>query len=77
MGLRHREHCGRVGHKARRGFLLWCQSRPLRIQAPNLFSICPEVGPHLRQRTPQRFHSLVGHSVSARAAVRSLLLTLG
>jgi hypothetical protein len=66
----------RVGRKARCGFLLWCHEPPLRIQAPNFFSICPEVGPHLRQRTPQPFHSLVGRSVSARAAVRCLLPTL-
>jgi hypothetical protein len=52
-----------------------CARRPLSIRL-NLFPICPELGPHPLQRTPERSQLLVGHSVSARAAVRPLPPTL-
>ena len=66
---------GRMGLKARLGFLQRCHLRPLDIQALKPFLVCSELRPDQRYRNPHCPQSLVSRSVSPRAE-RNLLPTL-
>src|SRR5262249_62279598 len=76
MSVRHLAHLGAWVSRRDLGFCSGATYAPLGIQALKPFLVCSELRPDQRHRNPHRLQSLVGRSVSPRAAERSLLPAL-
>jgi hypothetical protein len=76
MSALHRAHLGAWASRRDLGFCSGVTYVPLGIQALKPFLVCSELRPDQRHRHPHRPQSLVGRTVSPRAAECSLLPAL-